>query len=333
MVERFRLRVVAALDSVLVQVARLPDRVDAALVRAVLVDRDPTRDRVARTRQLLGRAGLDRRDRRRRPGLAAVGADLDPDVREAEVVVLVVEVGVRGGLVGAAEGGRRVGHEPGPVDLQRLAAGGRLPRPRAAVERRGVTDLDRALGTRRPTLAEVAPEDGVVSTRVGLRLLNGIRERAARDGHVADVAGTDDALRRRRVGIAEIGEMGSILRLGDVRAVLAALPGDVSGAGLVDRYLRLVLAVRALGAVGAHARRERRAWRRTACRRAERRPDRECPEQRADRRDWKDAPGFRAAHGTGVAQAAGGASAVPPVWFATCTNVSPAASCCFVLPP
>ena len=36
---------------------------------------------------------------------------------------------------------------------------------------------------------------------------------------------------------------------------------------------------------------------------------------------------------TGVPQAAGGASAEPPVWFATWTNVSPAASCCFVLPP
>src|SRR5439155_21286849 len=37
--------------------------------------------------------------------------------------------------------------------------------------------------------------------------------------------------------------------------------------------------------------------------------------------------------GTGVAQAAGGTRALPPVWFATWTNVSPTASCVFVLPP
>src|SRR5207253_1069933 len=38
-------------------------------------------------------------------------------------------------------------------------------------------------------------------------------------------------------------------------------------------------------------------------------------------------------YGTGIAQAAGGASAVPPVWFASWTKVSSAVSCAFVFPP
>src|SRR5204862_4118008 len=41
----------------------------------------------------------------------------------------------------------------------------------------------------------------------------------------------------------------------------------------------------------------------------------------------------RLRQGTGVEQAGGGASAEPPVWLASWTNVFSSASCCLVLPP
>lgn len=46
-----------------------------------------------------------------------------------------------------------------------------------------------------------------------------------------------------------------------------------------------------------------------------------------------DPNGPVAGYGTGVLQAAGAASAVPLVWFATRTNVSPAASSALVFAP
>src|SRR5439155_2848776 len=50
-VERFRLRVIASLGGVFVEITRLPDRVDAPAVGAVLIDGDPAGNRVARAGQ------------------------------------------------------------------------------------------------------------------------------------------------------------------------------------------------------------------------------------------------------------------------------------------
>src|SRR5205085_3028076 len=168
--------------------------------------------------------GLHRGYGGRRPRLAAVGRAFDPDVRDAEVVVLVVERGVRARLIDAAVGGRRIGGEPGAVDLQRLAAGGRLACPCAAVDRGRRWNLDRAVGTGHAALGEVPPENGVVTGRVGGGIVQRVRERAARNGHVADVAGADARVRRRRIRIAEIREVNAVARLRRVGAFLSRLP-------------------------------------------------------------------------------------------------------------
>ena len=166
-------------------------------------------------------------------------------------MVLVVDARVRRSLGRVAEGGRRVGGDPRPVDLQRLAARGRLPRPGASVKADRAANLDRRLGARRPALREVAPIHRAAAGR-------------ARDRHVADVAAADAAVRRRRIGIAEVRETGAVRRLRRPGAVLAALPGHECRARPIDGDLRLVLALRRLPRVGAHRGREAGLRRRAA---------------------------------------------------------------------
>src|SRR5581483_10651560 len=97
------------------------------------------------------------------------------------------------------------------------------------------------LAARRAALAEVPPEHRVLAARARLAVDARAREGRRRLGDVADVAGADAAVRRRRVGIAEVREARAPARPGRVGALRAGLPRDERGARLVDDDLRLVL--------------------------------------------------------------------------------------------